>query len=122
VFQREAGLAGFNRLRSAVSREVLTFADAQEFFSSPLIRLPFLDQWLEIVRMRRAGPLSNLSLLPLIDRERQGRDFEVSIKPPCLLHEDPDRCTYWRDSRCEEPVQSMLILMRFAVSSPEGTG
>ncbi|NBO63518.1 MAG: methyltransferase domain-containing protein [Acidobacteria bacterium] len=89
VFQREAGLAGFNRLRSAVSREVLTFADAQEFFSSPLIRLPFLDQWLEIVPDEKSRAAVQSKLASLIDRERQGRDFEVSIRASLLIARRP---------------------------------
>ena len=72
--------AGLRQIYSVVRKEVFSFASAGDLLASPLIRLPFLDHWLGIlpddeIRTRVTDRISSI-----IDRERNGRDFDISIK------------------------------------------
>lgn len=72
--------AGLRQIHSVVRKEVFSFASAGDLLASPLIRLPFLDHWLGIlpddeIRTRITDRISSI-----IDRERNGRDFDISIK------------------------------------------
>ena len=72
--------AGFRHVHSVVRKEIFNFTSAKEFFDSPLIRLPFLDQWLSILPDDATRHRVRAQITAIIDRERNGRDFDTSIK------------------------------------------
>ncbi|MFZ4984907.1 MAG: methyltransferase domain-containing protein [Blastocatellia bacterium] len=82
-FEEEATAAGLHRVRGVTSREVLTFADANEFLTSPLIRLPFLPSWLGVLPDEKLRKDTLSQIAKIIDR--QGGSFEVSIRAALLI-------------------------------------
>lgn len=94
VFEEQASGVGFRQIRGVISREVLTFADANEFLTSPLISLPFLPYWLGVLPDGPSGPDGPdeqiqrqviAKIATIIDRERQGGSFEVSVRAALLI-------------------------------------
>ncbi|MFN9740659.1 MAG: hypothetical protein ACK562_01000, partial [Acidobacteriota bacterium] len=65
---------------SVVRKEIFAFTTATDFFDSPLIRLPFLEQWLGILPNDEVRDRVRSQISSIIDRERNGGDFETSIK------------------------------------------
>lgn len=72
--------AGFRHVHSVVRKEIFNFTAATDFFDSPLIRLPFLAQWLGILPNDAVRDRVRTQIASIIDRERNGRDFDTSIK------------------------------------------
>lgn len=85
AYEEQASGAGFRQIRGVTSREVFTFADANEFLTSPLIRLPFLPLWLEILPDEQTRQRVTTTIATIIDRERQGGSFEVSGRAALLI-------------------------------------
>jgi SAM-dependent methyltransferase len=77
--------AGWRHVRSLLRTERLEYPDAASFFSSPLIRTAFLDSWLAILPLpdTRQAVIDQLS--QILDRERQGAPFDLSVKTTLLL-------------------------------------
>lgn len=77
--------AGLSKVRSVVKNERLHFTDAQEFFGSPLIESSFLENWLVFLPDSETRGLVQQQLAKIIDRERQGSSFDVSIKATLIV-------------------------------------
>ncbi|MGH9800067.1 MAG: hypothetical protein ACRD82_06860, partial [Blastocatellia bacterium] len=77
--------AGLKKARGVIHSERFDFKDAQEFFASPLIETSFLDDWLAFLpdQKTRAQVVEQLS--KIIDRERQGAGFEVTVKATVIV-------------------------------------
>ena len=60
-------------------------SSAASFFSSPVIRTAFLDSWLAILPDATIQPAVVDQLGRILDRERQGSPFDLSIKTTLLL-------------------------------------
>ncbi len=76
------GLAKRLKLRqvaSFVSREDFDFETAEAFLESPLIKDLFLDAWLAIVPESKRRQVAD-EMVSIIDRERGGGSFDISIK------------------------------------------
>ena len=75
--------SGLRELNKLTTKEEFNFNSAEEFLESPLIADHFLDEWLEIVSDdRRQMVLERLRAI--IERERSGASFDVSIKAAVL--------------------------------------
>jgi ubiquinone/menaquinone biosynthesis C-methylase UbiE len=74
-----ANQAGLRKVESFTSKEDFSFETAEDFLASPLIEDYFLDNWMAVVPESRHGELRG-SVASIIDRERHGAPFEVSIK------------------------------------------
>ena len=83
--EAEAAEAGLRHIRSVSSKEVFTFANATEFLTSPLIRLPFLPRWLEILPDAQTREAVLTCIAGIIDRERQEAEFDVSVRASLLI-------------------------------------
>jgi SAM-dependent methyltransferase len=83
--ERIAREAGWRQVHSLLRTERLEYPDAPSFFSSPVIRTAFLDSWLVILpdATTRQAVVDQLSRI--LDRERQGSPFDLSIKTTLLL-------------------------------------
>ncbi len=77
--------AGLSKVRSVVKSERLHFTDAQEFFASPLIESSFLENWLMFLPNSETRGRVQQQLAKIIDRERQGSNFDVSIKATLIV-------------------------------------
>ncbi|HVF89694.1 MAG TPA: class I SAM-dependent methyltransferase [Blastocatellia bacterium] len=75
---------GLRKADSVSSREEFAFETGSEFLESPLIRDTFLSTWLSIVPEEQRGEVSD-RIASIIERERAGLPFEVSIKAT-LIH------------------------------------
>lgn len=77
--------AGLSKVRSVVKNERFDFKDAGEFFASPLIESSFLDGWMMFLPdSETRGQIQN-QLAKIIDRERQGSSFDVSVKATLIV-------------------------------------
>lgn len=79
--------AGLRKVQSVTRKEIFYYADAATFLSAPLIDLAFLHHWLAILPNEDAVSLMREKLAVIIDRERQGLDFDVSIKATLVIGE-----------------------------------
>jgi len=78
--------AGLKNINSYVKKEVFTYKTAEEFFLSPLMEEFFINKWLGIVPKKKLKAVRE-SLEQIIDRDRNGYDFDVSIKATLLTGE-----------------------------------
>jgi ubiquinone/menaquinone biosynthesis C-methylase UbiE len=77
--EQKARRTGLRNVESFSRKEEFQFESADEFLKSPLIADLFLSDWIEIVpQQSRDEILRQIALI--IDRERKGTPFEVSIK------------------------------------------
>lgn len=83
--ERIAQEAGWRQVRSLLRTERLEYPDAASFFSSPVIRTAFLDSWLVILPDATTQQAVVDQLSQILDRERQGASFDLSIKTTLLL-------------------------------------
>lgn len=83
--EEAAEAAGLRSVQSVVSREVFEFPSGQEFFESPLIRTVFLDHWLRILPDSESRLRVQAEMIEIIDRERQGIDFDVSARATLVI-------------------------------------
>ncbi|MGA1369663.1 MAG: class I SAM-dependent methyltransferase, partial [Blastocatellia bacterium] len=83
--ERIAQEAGWRRVHSLLRTERLEFPDAASFFSSPVICTAFLDSWLAILPEATTRQAMVDQLSQILDRERQGASFDLSIKTTLLL-------------------------------------
>ena len=74
-----ANQAGLRKVQSFTNKEDFTFETAEDFLASPLIEDFFLEPWMAVVPESRRGEL-RATVASIIDRERHGAPFEVSIK------------------------------------------
>jgi len=74
-----AARAGLRNVESFVSKEEFDFENAEEFLESPLINDHFLPRWLEVVPPEKRNEALR-HVIPIIDRERHGAPFDLSIK------------------------------------------
>lgn len=72
--------AGLQRVQSVTHRERFDYADAPAFFGAPLIEHFFLEDWMAILPDDKARQQVRGHLDKIIERERQGQDWDVSIK------------------------------------------
>src|SRR5215213_4278955 len=75
---------GLRKAESVSSREEFAFESGSAFLESPLVRDTFLTTWLSIIPEEQRGEVSG-RIASIIDRERSGLPFEVSIKAT-LVH------------------------------------
>ena len=80
-----ADAAGWREIRSVTDREEFDFTDAETFFASPLINLAFLGDWLAILPDDATRQRVRAQLATIIDRERDGASFYVSIKATLVI-------------------------------------
>ncbi len=71
--------AGLMHIETFSKKEEFLFASGEEFITSPIIKDIFLTDWLGIVPAARREEVLSL-LVKLIDDERHGAPFDVSIK------------------------------------------
>ena len=71
--------AGLRKVESFSSREEFSFETGEDFFTAPLIEDFFLDDWMAIVPESCRDEVRN-KIISIIDRERHGAPFEISIK------------------------------------------
>lgn len=83
--EEEAVEAGLRSVQSSVSREVFEFPSGRDFFESPLIRTVFLDHWLAILPDVETRSRVQAEMIDIIDRERQGIDFDVSVRATLII-------------------------------------
>jgi len=83
--ERTAHEAGWRHVHSLLRTERLEYPDAATFFSSPVIRTAFLDSWLAILPQSTTRHKVVDQLSRILDRERQGSPFDLSIKTTLLL-------------------------------------
>jgi hypothetical protein len=74
-----ANQAGLRKVQSFTNKEDFSFETAEDFLASPLIEDFFLEPWMAVVPESRRKEV-RASLASIIDRERHGAPFEVSIK------------------------------------------
>ncbi len=79
---REAGL---RPVRSVTRKHRLDYADGATFLSSPLIANYFLPDWLALLRGKLEHARVLRALSRVIDRARDGIDFDVSIRATVVL-------------------------------------
>jgi ubiquinone/menaquinone biosynthesis C-methylase UbiE len=77
--------AGLKDVRSVTQKERFDFADAAAFFNSPLIEGFFLDDWLAILPDSATRWRVQQEIARIVDAERNGTDFEVSIKATVVI-------------------------------------
>ncbi len=77
--------AGWKRVRSVTRKERFDYTDAQTFLTAPLIEKYYLPVWLTMLPDEEARNDVREALVRIIDRERQGMDFDVSIKATILI-------------------------------------
>lgn len=77
--------AGLSKVRSVVKNERFIFKDAGEFFGSPLIESSFLDDWLLFLPDSVTRNQVQSQLAKIIDRERHGASFDVSVKATLIV-------------------------------------
>ncbi|MEK6284720.1 MAG: class I SAM-dependent methyltransferase [Acidobacteriota bacterium] len=79
-----AGRLGLRKVESFISREEFSYATAEDFLESPLIKDVLLSEWLEIVPKATRDEVRR-HLVSIIDRERHDAAFEVSIKAAVIV-------------------------------------
>jgi ubiquinone/menaquinone biosynthesis C-methylase UbiE len=72
--------AKLKQAQSETRKETFAFTDGAAFLNDPLIRHWFLAEWLGILPNEASRQRAETKLAELIDRAREGLDFEVSIK------------------------------------------
>jgi ubiquinone/menaquinone biosynthesis C-methylase UbiE len=77
--------AGWKRVRSVTRKERFDYTDAQAFLTAPLIENYYLPRWLALLPDEEARYEVLEALARIIDRERQGMDFDVSIKATIII-------------------------------------
>lgn len=78
--------AGLKHIHSSIKKEVFTYKKAEEFFSSPLMEKYFFDKWFGIVPKEKLGEVQK-ALEAIIERDRNGYDFDLSIKATLIVGE-----------------------------------
>ncbi|MDX2031958.1 MAG: class I SAM-dependent methyltransferase [Blastocatellia bacterium] len=77
--------AGLKKARSVTRKEEFVFDDAAAFFASPLIETSFLDDWMAILPDAATRAQVRRKLVAIIDRERHGGVFDLSIKATLVI-------------------------------------
>jgi ubiquinone/menaquinone biosynthesis C-methylase UbiE len=80
--------AGLKAAQTFQEREEFLFDDAAQFFAAPLIENYMLDKWLGILP-RGAKTAVRAALERIIERERDGHQFDVSIKAALISADKP---------------------------------
>ena len=75
--------AGLRNVKSLSSNEEFSFETGEVFLTSPLIEDVFLEGWMAIIPESRRREVRE-RIVSIIDRERHGAAFEVSIKATVL--------------------------------------
>ncbi|HKY05507.1 MAG TPA: class I SAM-dependent methyltransferase [Blastocatellia bacterium] len=74
---------GLKRVESFTSKEEFEFETGGEFLESPMIQDLFLDEWLEIIPGESRQDVYD-QIVTVIERERAGAPYDVSIKATVL--------------------------------------
>jgi ubiquinone/menaquinone biosynthesis C-methylase UbiE len=77
--------AGLEQVRTVTRKERFDYPDAQAFFDSPLIETYFLSEWLGMFPDQETRERVRNQMMEIIDRERHGMDFDVSIKATLII-------------------------------------
>jgi ubiquinone/menaquinone biosynthesis C-methylase UbiE len=77
--EQMASRAGLKRIESFCRKEEFLYDTGKDFIESPLIKDTFLPGWLSIVPKRQRKRLSR-RIVSIIERERHGAPFDLSIK------------------------------------------
>jgi ubiquinone/menaquinone biosynthesis C-methylase UbiE len=80
-----AAQAGWKHIRSVTRKQQFDYTDAQAFLTAPLIEKYYLPIWLSMLPDEEARNDVREALVRIIDRERQGMDFDVSVKTTILI-------------------------------------
>jgi len=83
--QESAAAAGLRHVRSVTRKERFDFEDAAAFLASPLIATSFLGGWLDILPDAATARRVRDALVEVIDRERYGMEFDISIKATLVV-------------------------------------
>lgn len=78
--------AGLKNVTSYLKKEVFCYKGAEEFFASPLMEEYFFNKWFGIIPNSQIKPVRK-SLEEIIERDRNGYDFDVSIKATLIVGE-----------------------------------
>jgi hypothetical protein len=76
---------GLQQVESVTRKERFDYTDAQTFFEAPLIKMFFLNDWLMLLPDQNTRHLFQEEAAAIIDRERHGMDFDVSIKATLVM-------------------------------------
>jgi ubiquinone/menaquinone biosynthesis C-methylase UbiE len=77
--EQMAERSGLHNVESFVRKEEFSFASAESFFDSPLIRDCFLTEWLDILPAGKRDE-ARAHIAAVIERERHNAPFDISIK------------------------------------------
>ncbi|MBK7993088.1 MAG: class I SAM-dependent methyltransferase [Blastocatellia bacterium] len=78
--------SGLKSITSYIEKTEFLFETAEAFFQSPLIEHFMLEKWFSIVPKNSVKAV-NEALTSIIDTERNGYDFDISIKATLLVAE-----------------------------------
>lgn len=85
--ERMASAAGWRRVRSVTQKQLFDFDDAPSFLSDPLMGHYFFPEWFGLITNDAERDRVRESLIRIIDRDRHGLPFDVSIKATMIIGE-----------------------------------
>jgi ubiquinone/menaquinone biosynthesis C-methylase UbiE len=77
--------AGLEQVRSVTRKDRFDYPDAKAFFESPLIDTYFVNDWLGMFPEHETRQRVQNEMMEIIDRERHGMDFDVSVKATLII-------------------------------------
>ena len=72
--------AGLKKMKTVQKKREFLFDNAEQFLTSPIIEDVFFDVWMEVLPDSDTAARVRQSIARIIDRERKGQKFDVSIK------------------------------------------
>jgi ubiquinone/menaquinone biosynthesis C-methylase UbiE len=83
--ERMASAAGWRRVRSVTQKQRFDFDDASAFLSDPLMGRYFFPEWFGLITDDADRESVRDRLIRIIDRDRHGLPFDVSIKATMII-------------------------------------
>jgi len=71
---------GVKKLKTVQKKQEFLYDSAEQFLTSPIIEDVFFDTWMEVLPDSDTANRVRQSIARIIDRERKGHKFDVSIK------------------------------------------
>jgi ubiquinone/menaquinone biosynthesis C-methylase UbiE len=72
--------AGLKKMKTVQKKREFLFDNAEQFLTSPIIEDVFFDTWMEVLPDSDTADRVRHAIGKIIDRERKGQKFDVSIK------------------------------------------
>lgn len=85
--ERMASAVGWRRVRSVTQKQRFDFDDASAFLSDPLMGSYFFPEWFGLITDDAERESVRESLIRIIDRDRRGLPFDLSIKATMIIGE-----------------------------------